>query len=101
MSSGDEAWVEARIAGAPVTLAERVRAFLVEAPDADPVDRFATAGRSALAAAESRGADRGAALDLLAADALITLALLAVAERSPGRLAEEAARLRTEVAASG
>ncbi|HYC33936.1 MAG TPA: hypothetical protein VEB59_16720 [Gemmatimonadales bacterium] len=37
--------------------------------------------------------DRSAALDLLAADALITLALLAQADRDPARLAEFAAGL--------
>lgn len=94
------AWVDARVAGAPTTLADRVRTFAAAAPAGPLVDRLAAAGEAALAAAAARGGDRAAALDLLAADALITLALLDIAERTPGRLAAEAARLRTSVVTS-
>lgn len=96
----DFSWLESHIAGAPVALADRVRTFLLESPEEVPADRLAGAGLAALGAAESRGSDRATALDLLAADALITLALLEVAERSPGRLATEAARLRERAAAA-
>jgi hypothetical protein len=54
---------------------------------------LAAAGRRALDSVVSRPGDRSVALDLLAADALITLALLAEAERRPERLAEFAAGL--------
>lgn len=93
-----EAWLDARIAGAPATLAERVRAFLDDDAAARSSDRLAVAGRRALEAAEARGSERAAALDLLAADALITLALLDVAEHVPARLGVEAARLREQAA---
>ena len=53
----------------------------------------------ALDAAAQQPEGRGAALDLLAADALITLALLAQAERDPSRLQEFATRiLHAEIA---
>jgi hypothetical protein len=46
------------------------------------------AGRTALERALFHPGDRSGALDLLAADALITLALLAQAETAPDRLEE-------------
>jgi hypothetical protein len=46
------------------------------------------AGQTALTQVLSHSGDRSAALDLLAADALITLALLAQAESRPDRLEE-------------
>jgi hypothetical protein len=53
----------------------------------------------ALDAAAQQPEGRGAALDLLAADALITLALLAQAESDPSRLHEFATRiLHAEIA---
>jgi hypothetical protein len=54
---------------------------------------LAQAADSALAGALARGEGRAAALDLLAADALVTLALLARAEAAPGSLAGFAADL--------
>ena len=49
---------------------------------------LAAAGQAALDRVLSHPGDRSAALDLLAADALITLALLAQAEAAPERLEE-------------
>jgi hypothetical protein len=49
---------------------------------------LAAAGQTALDEVLSHAGDRSAALDLLAADALITLALLAQAETDPQRLGE-------------
>jgi hypothetical protein len=57
---------------------------------------LASAGQTALGRVLSHTGDRSAALDLLAADALITLALRAQAEEGPERLEEFAAAvLRT------
>lgn len=96
------AWFAERTAGAPPVLAERARSFLELTLDANTAaDRLADAGTTALRAAEGRGSSREAALDLLAADALITLALLDVTERTPDDLAGEAARLRRRAAAGG
>jgi hypothetical protein len=47
-----------------------------------------------LVAAMSAGSSRACALDLLAADALITLALLAAAERDPATLGATAGAIR-------
>jgi hypothetical protein len=49
---------------------------------------LASAGQTALDDVLAHAGDRSAALDLLAADALITLALLAQAETAPDRLEE-------------
>jgi hypothetical protein len=54
---------------------------------------------SALEAAIHQGADRTVALDLLAADALVTLALLAQAESTPADLGAFAGQLRAQAAA--
>jgi hypothetical protein len=87
----------------PAVLAERVHAYAAVAEPAVS----ASAGPSemssmlvdgacrALAGALAQSADRSAALDLLAGDALVTLALLARAETAPeslGALARELLR---------
>jgi hypothetical protein len=66
------------------------------AASADPerlAESLAAAGQRALERVVAHPGDRSVALDLLAADALITLALLAEAERRPERLGEFAAGL--------
>jgi hypothetical protein len=88
-------WYAARTAGAPERLVARARAFLDGAPgDLSSAVRLQRAGEAALDAAIAGGADRRAAIDLLAADALITLALLDVATARPGQLLDEARHLR-------
>lgn len=62
-------------------------------PDPAAPDSLAAAGRRALEQVVAHPGDRSVALDLLAADALITLALLAQAERHPERLGAFAAAL--------
>jgi hypothetical protein len=52
------------------------------------VSALAAAAQAALGRVLSHSGDRSAALDLLAADALITLALQAQAEDAPERLEE-------------
>jgi hypothetical protein len=59
----------------------------------DPSAALAAASRRALDRVVGHAGDRSVALDLLAADALITLALLAAAEERPERLGEFAADL--------
>jgi hypothetical protein len=56
-------------------------------------DGLAASGRRALDRVLARQGDRSVALDLLAADALVTLALLAQARRTPERLDAFAAAL--------
>lgn len=86
-------WLEERLGGAPETLAVRVR--MLAADGEDPAT-LADSGAAALDAAVSIGSNRSAALDLLAADALITLALFRVGTTDPGRLEGFAAGLRRE-----
>lgn len=87
-------WFTERTAGAPEVLRARAEAFALKAPDASPVDQLAGAGEAALLDAIRAGKDRAAALDLLAADGLITLALLAQAEQDPAALGPVARALR-------
>ena len=94
MTDGD--WFVARTAGSPDALRERAASFLASADGRDLTARLADAGGRALAAATA-ARSRDGALDLLAADALITLALLAAAERDPAAL-EQSARMLREVA---
>ena len=83
MSHLSGTWVEARTDLAPPVLRDRVRAHAggVASPDA-----LAEAARRALAAVLAHPGDRSVALDLLSADGLVTLALLAQAELDPGQL---------------
>ncbi len=57
-------------------------------------ERLADAAKGALEVALERTGDRGAALDLLAADALVTLALAAQVETDPAGLARFARAVR-------
>jgi len=99
MNDGDRAWFSSRTAGAPATLRDRAEHFFARTSGDSLAVRLAGAGSAALAAATHDGATRRAALDLLAADALITLALLASAENDPEQLGAAAAGLRTQASA--
>lgn len=90
----DESWLESRLLESPAVLAGRTREFLAAAPPGTLPERLAHASRLALTRAVEGSPDRGAALDLLAADALVTLALAAQVEAEPAGLAEFASRLR-------
>lgn len=90
----DERWLESRLEESPVALARRTREFLAATGPGPLPERLAQASRLALGQAVARSPDRAAALDLLAADALVTLALAAQVDTDPSRLAEFAGRLR-------
>jgi hypothetical protein len=63
-------------------------------PADDPTpEALAQAGRRALDEVLAHAGDRSVALDLLAADALVTLALLVQAQRNPAGLADFAAEV--------
>ena len=88
------AWLDQHTTGAPAALRDRVRHHAAAAPPESSIaETLARAGAAALAAVTARPGDRSVALDLLAADALITLALLEQAERDATRLGEFAADL--------
>lgn len=87
-------WLERHTSRAPDALRRRVLEYAVAAPPGEDVAaRLATAGAVALERVLSCPGDRSVALDLLAADALVTLALLAQAEDGPADLGWFAASL--------
>lgn len=88
----DAAWIEQQFQEAPADLVGRTREFLASQSEITP-EGLARCASAALAASIGAGADRRGALDLLAADALVTLALAAQVEVDPTRLAEFAASL--------
>ena len=88
------AWLELHTAGAPPALRARVWEHAVASPPAAPVPAaLAHSGREALERVVTHPGDRSVALDLLAADALITLALLAQAQLAPDELGAFAASI--------
>ena len=97
-------WLERQTARAPEALRNRVLHHLGESPGGSADDAtpraLADAGRVALDHVLARAGDRSVALDLLAADALVTLALLAQAESSPERLGEFAAGVLRDVSSA-
>ncbi len=82
---GDD-WLDQHTRQAPAVLHARVRQYERSAAGSTLPTRLANAAQSALVVVLSHPGDRSTALDLLAADALITLALLAQAETAPEHL---------------
>lgn len=81
------AWFEAHTAVAPPALRERAAEYVARVPAVGTrADRLAAAARLALDGVIALGHERAAALDLLTADGLLTLALLAQAEDAPATL---------------
>ncbi len=85
-------WLESRTTGAPEALRDIVLRYAVDA-ESWTAEGLAEASRTALRDSLSRDPGREAALELLCADALITLALLARAEEEPEELDRFAAAL--------
>jgi hypothetical protein len=81
-------WLDQHTSQAPEALRARVKEYALRASGPSLPHLLATAGHTALEQVLSHPGDRSAALDLLAADALITLSMLAQAESSPDRLEE-------------
>ena len=79
----------------PPPLQARAARYVADVPaGGDAADTLASAGALALARAVDHPGDRSIALDLLASDALVTLALEAQADANPAGLAAFAERLR-------
>lgn len=96
-----DSWLASHTAGAPDALRERVLAWAALTDPGQPLpERLSDAGHAALEAVLHSGQDRSVALDLLAADALVTLAFLAQAEGDPGRLQDFAHQVRIGIAAA-
>ena len=81
-------WLDRHTSQAPTALRARVEQYARAVPDPSVPQSLVAAGQAALDRALLHPADRSGALDLLAADALITLALLAQAEMAPEGLEE-------------
>jgi hypothetical protein len=82
-------WLDQHTSQAPAALRDRVREHAGSiVPIASLPVALAAAGRHALDRVVDHPGDRSVALDLLAADALVTLALLAQAQAAPERLGE-------------
>lgn len=79
-------WLERHTAQAPPVLRDRVLQYAGAPAAGDLAVHLAEAGVRALASVEQQPSDRSAALDLLAADALVTLALLAQAQADASKL---------------
>jgi hypothetical protein len=81
-------WLDRRTAAAPDVLRLRLVEHVTRAsaPGGEPA-LLAAAATAALERVVERPGDRSVALDLLAADGLITLALLRQSELDPGALA--------------
>lgn len=82
-----EVWLRSRTAAAPAALRSRVLEHARSETGAGELpEHLALAAERVLSIVEEHPGDRGVALDLLAADALITLALLAESEVAPETL---------------
>jgi len=79
-------WLDRHTANAPPVLRSRVLRYADTPMRGELATHLADAGVRALAEVEAHPGDRSAALDLLAADALVTLALLAQAQQDPSGL---------------
>lgn len=87
-------WLAGKISSGPPALRDRVVEHAAAVGDAaSPPERISLAAERVLAIVEEHPGDRTIALDLLAADALITLALLAQAEIAPEKLGQFAESL--------
>jgi hypothetical protein len=78
--------VDRHTVAAPPALRARVHQYLSTTTSEPLSNQLAVAADSALARVLGHPGDRSVALDLLAADALITLALLAQAQTAPAQL---------------
>jgi hypothetical protein len=79
----DGDWLERHTRQAPTALRTRVYQYAGEASGPTLPSALASAAYTALDRVLTQPGDRATALDLLAADALITLALLAQAQAAP------------------
>jgi hypothetical protein len=84
----DGDWLNQHTSQAPTLLRDRVQQYASAASGPTLSNALAAAAEAALARVLSHPGDRSVALDLLAADALITLALLAQAQTAPEHLEE-------------
>ncbi|WP_419949408.1 hypothetical protein [Candidatus Palauibacter sp.] len=93
-------WLETRLREAPPELAEAIRSRVAEVLD-DGEEGLVYVALEALEAAASGGGSRGSAIDLLAADAILTYALEAAADPALGGSAARALHLSRRIGPAG
>ena len=93
-------WLEARLREAPSELAEAIRSRVEGVPD-ESEEGLVSVALDALDAAASGTGSRGSAIELLAADALLTYALEAAADPALGGSAARALRLARRIGPAG
>ena len=94
-------WLEQHTARAPAELRARVVEYALAVPSPAPLPAaLAGAARQALARVVAHPGDRAVALDLLAADALVTYAFEAASAR-PGELSARASQAMSRIASLG
>jgi hypothetical protein len=86
--SVDADWLDRHTAKAPSALKARVHSYAAAQGGTPLPTQLSAAADAALTRVLAHPGDRSVALDLLAADALITLALLAQAQAGPEKLEE-------------
>ncbi len=86
--SVDADWLRQHTSNSPALLQARVQQYAAVASAPTLAGALSEAAEAALSRVLSHPGDRSIALDLLAADALITLALLAQAQTAPDQLEE-------------
>jgi hypothetical protein len=84
----DAGWLLQHTRQSPTLLRARVQQYAADASGPNLAGSLSAAAEAALSQVLSHPGDRSIALDLLAADALITLALLAQAQSTPEQLEE-------------
>jgi hypothetical protein len=84
----DADWLLQHTSKSPALLQARVQQYAAAASGPTLAGALSEAAEAALTRVLSHPGDRSIALDLLAADALITLALLAQAQTAPDQLEE-------------
>ncbi len=94
------AWLESRSPAPPPALRARLRAVVTDSPELLPQHLAATGARLVQRVAECDGGGRELALDLLAADALVTYAFEAQAEADVEGLIALAGRVGRQGAAA-
>ena len=93
-------WLEARLPAAPPELADAIRAR-VEGVLGDGEEGLVSVALDALEAAAGGAGSRGSAIELLAADAILTYALEAAADPELGGSAARALRLSRRIGPAG
>ncbi|WP_419940839.1 hypothetical protein [Candidatus Palauibacter sp.] len=95
-----ETWLQARLREAPLELADAIRSLVVGVPS-DDEEGLVSVALDALETVANGAGTRGSAINLLAADAILTYAFEAAAEPGLGGSAARALRLARRIGPRG